>query len=409
MGSTHVPTGAGKPHGLSRKRTLVIVIIASLAMALTISGVTSASESQSNRAALESDATLLAQDLDISIAEAADYLEQQQRFLRGVPDVQLSHPATFAGSWVEWTPSFRGVILFTDGAKSAEAEHAARFAGVDVEFRDGGQRSWTELQEQAETVHADLLREGYSDVTTSVRPAEGRVLADVLQSDRGQADLPPSARASNVTVSLGDRAAPGPDSIYGGARLEKAGSTQLACTAGFTVVKSGQTGVLTAGHCADVLDIKLPSGNEIRMTLKQDYQGYYGDYQWHITSLAEQPQFYSDHGFLRDYQGDIVASQGSYACKFGHKTGRTCDYVYAVWVSKTWTDPNTGYSHTARRMVALNSRRADKGDSGGPWYNGTKGYGIHHGPGTVDGVTRDLYSELRGATSALGVQTLLSN
>lgn len=53
-------------------------------------------------------------------------------------------------------------------------------------------------------------------------------------------------------------------------------------------------------------------------------------------------------------------------------------------------------------------RKANPGDSGGPWFFNHTGYGIHHGCKSYLLIQRDLFSPVRAAASVLGVTVKVS-
>ncbi|NJC98086.1 MAG: hypothetical protein FIB03_17420 [Anaerolineae bacterium] len=107
------------------------------------------------------------------------------------------------------------------------------------------------------------------------------------------------------------------------------------------------------------------------------------DVSWHTTpGLTVTNQFQTDtNGYLRR----VVATQhrnyqaiGNYVCKYGVVTGYTCGYISSKNVQG---DVNIPAYFTFIRVnnTAGYSDLSSPGDSGGPWFNGTVAYGIHHG------------------------------
>lgn len=47
---------------------------------------------------------------------------------------------------------------------------------------------------------------------------------------------------------------------------------------------------------------------------------------------------------------------------------------------------------TAYNMVATADRQATGGDSGGPWYDEGKAFGVHSGSVVLDGARRDVFT-----------------
>lgn len=82
---------------------------------------------------------------------------------------------------------------------------------------------------------------------------------------------------------------------------------------------------------------------------------------------------------------------GVNVCKFSKTTGQTCDRVYRL---NTTRDSYSG-------MVATENRRAQPGDSGGPWFYGNTAYGVHSGYSTIGSVRRDQFSPAHYISSGL--------
>lgn len=362
--------------------------------------------------AIAIDARTYAAETGVSHEVATRRMHQQAQFGIGIESLAQEYAETFAGAWVKRGDPLEGVILFV-GQPPAGVGSRSEFRDINVEVRGGAYVSREQLARQSRDVHRELLANGYSEVATSFDAQTGLVHIDVvappdqeaLSDSERRRRLPDGAKRSNVRTYFVPGSHFGVDHTYGGARLEAPGSETLSCTTAFSVTKNGATGVLTAGHCVDDLDYNESNGNEYRMSFESYHEGIYGDYQWHTTSHSEYPEFYSDYSTRRTYKSDATSYEGAYICRFGHKTGYKCDYVYRVWITKSWTS-HSG-SHTSYYMVAMTKRQADKGDSGGPWFNGGNGYGVHHGPASVGGVTRDAYSEITYADNGLGVFTIL--
>ncbi len=71
----------------------------------------------------------------------------------------------------------------------------------------------------------------------------------------------------------------------------------------------------------------------------------------------------------RDVSGVGFRVEGQRLCKFGQRSGKSCDYVYQL--NHCWDD----YCH----LTAMHNDNAEGGDSGGPWFYGTVAYGVHSG------------------------------
>ncbi len=63
---------------------------------------------------------------------------------------------------------------------------------------------------------------------------------------------------------------------------------------------------------------------------------------------------------------------------------------------------------TADELAMTHRHRSDGGDSGGPWFWGNTGYGVHHGYQTYLLIGRSLFGPVRAGASVLGVTVKLS-
>ena len=173
-----------------------------------------------------------------------------------------------------------------------------------------------------------------------------------------------------------------PDTAQGGtaASTESDGSS-IDCTFSFGVRSGSTYGLLAAGHCADTLYYVNPVSDETTLlTLRDEYEGYYGDFAWYSYPGAVQPKFYAASGTsnLRTVTGVKAASSiaiGDYYCKYGRASNRSgCNNVRYTDVCHNDDDLGVVCSQVRMRNVY-----GACGDSGGPWYSGTEAVGINRG------------------------------
>jgi hypothetical protein len=179
------------------------------------------------------------------------------------------------------------------------------------------------------------------------------------------------------------------DTVYGGGRL-------TTCTAGFSVKNSTYDhGLLTAGHCQK--DQKY-EGRSV-LTQRGVMAKSKGDAKWYSSTEAAAARFYYAPGELRYIKATANAVVDQKICKYGKTTKNTCDRVYKTNQCKG------DYCN----LVMTHRRKADDGDSGGPWFWGSTGYGIHQGGKTYLLIKRDLFTPLRSTATNLSVTVKLGS
>lgn len=119
--------------------------------------------------------------------------------------------------------------------------------------------------------------------------------------------------------------------------------------------------------------------------------------QIYTTSDIEGPRFRADYRDVRTLAQAPGFSVRTYMCHFGRGNGKRCDTVYDTTVSKG----------SLSGLIAMEHHYTTGGNSGGPWYNGTKGYGIHHGYKTIWFKDRSLFTPLNRVTRHWGAYVLV--
>lgn len=324
----------------------------------------------------------------------------QNEFADTVTALQRGFPADYSGSALE---DGRVWVSFVNKAPSKAVELLTLLPG-DIEVREFVGWSEVDIREMGEAIHYAVLEiDGVVDVDTSIDTNRGRIdvqaeagdsvtvsnlksAGDVVQSsylERPNSDL----AGIELTYEIRGELQGGFDAMYGGAKLGHV-STSAYCTSGFSVRNSSYPhGLLTADHCSD----SLKYGST---TLS--YGGGSGtrDVQWHRTSATTtNARFYVTSSTLRTITSSHNPFVGTSLCKYGRTTGNTCDQVYLL------NQCRGAYCG----LAAVYNRKADSGDSGGPWYIGNAGYGVHSGYKTISGSARDMFTPLQNAASTLGV------
>lgn len=317
---------------------------------------------------LRQDAAEYAKRYRVELDEAVRRL-QLQRAVSDLEGVLAEEEAdAFAGLWIQHEPSYRVVVRFT--SRAAEERLKARIAGGPlanlVETRDA--------RFTLRTLEA-MQREVHERAWQALGQAESRI--DVVNNDI-------ELFATDTTKLRGLRIPAGVE-IKRVAKLSSAdslpelpgGSALSDCTAGFGVIApSGEVGISTAGHCNN----------------DQYFQGIHLPFRAEKLSGDQEVQWNSacDRAYVSNRINSGIGTRGitstrhrtnqsigTYVCKMGKTTGRTCGTI---------ADKNIqiqpGFNSTFIRVDGYQLR--GPGDSGAPWFVEDIAYGIHWGGWGMD-------------------------
>ncbi|MGN9912212.1 S1 family peptidase [Phytohabitans sp. LJ34] len=291
-----------------------------------------------------------------------------------------------AGNWVQFTAK-PGADIVADLARLP----------VDTEVQYGAPASSKELADLAYTLITSLaarpdvirsagtrydherrvLRLLYAPVGGAQLSRQGSVVQEALTAGTAGGQLP-----LEVVPELdADRTAVAERTVEGGRDLNL-GNGDAHCTAGFTAIRNGNRGVLTAAHCNNALRYGNASG--VISTHPGQSSNDATDLQFHRTLTenghSTNKQFRATG---RQASGDRTvtavanAPVGSAVCHWGRKTGYDCSYV-----EDTDTCQSMLVNGVIHRYCGLDVTRQDisaGGDSGGPWYLGNTARGVHSG------------------------------
>lgn len=316
--------------------------------------------------ALLQDAASYADQNRVGLDEAVRRLQLQREI--GALDAALSQEerSLFAGLWIEHEPEYRVVVRFTHPV--GEERLRARLAGTSlaplVEMRRAAV-SLVQLEERRAKAQ-QLTRQLRFPVDTDINVKDNRA---EIHSNRPQtlraalaaarAHLPDHVEI----IAVSDLAKP---SILLG------GDPGSSCTGGFTVIDNGEVGISTAAHCGNSQSfqgVSLPFRSE-------DQQGNQ-DVQWHSACdlLDVSNEFNTGIG-NRACVGTQHRDQqaiGSYVCKWGNTSGRTCGFIQSKSISPSYINSS------ASTFVRVDGGISLPGDSGGPWFVEGIAYGINSG------------------------------
>lgn len=138
--------------------------------------------------------------------------------------------------------------------------------------------------------------------------------------------------------------------------------------------------------------------------MQREHRGTYGDFQWHTTAVSDYDDFYADAATVRDvttFETYFDITVGEPVCFYGRASNsRDCSLDVEV-VGQHCVNDGVPNDH----LVRMNGVGvATSGDSGGPWFVGTKAYGITKGICAPDWYDRAVFSSVYWLPEALGVE-----
>jgi hypothetical protein len=316
------------------------------------------------------DATAYAAQYGVSVDEGARRLELQGLVSDLEGELTEKEAATFAGLWIQHKPEYRVVVRFTD--RAAEARLKARVAGGPLEkVIETRNAKWSlaELESRQLDVRGQA-KKAQTRLESDINVVENKLEVYTLEPEKlhgrlaaAGARLPEGVEVKRINQHSGT------DELLGG-------SGMYGCSAGFGVrASNGELGMSTAGHCPNdqyYQGIWLPFRAE-------KYSGDQ-DVQWNSTCDRVQVSNRINTGIgtrgITSTRSRTNQTVGTYLCKYGMSTGRTCGTIS----SKSY-DIGSGFNGTFIRVDGYALRAG--GDSGGPWFVEDVAYGIHHGyPGS---------------------------
>lgn len=147
------------------------------------------------------------------------------------------------------------------------------------------------------------------------------------------------------------------------------GESYGKCTGAFTVRNGNVFGISTARHCPNQT---VYDGANLNYGGEQLYQ----DVRWNWARTGTPSNWFKTSWTTAvQNSGKGVVGLGDTVWKYGRVSGRTSGIVAAN--NFTWRDPSN-YNIYAN-LQCTGTLISMKGDSGGPWYVGSKAVGIHSG------------------------------
>ncbi len=366
---------------------------------------------------LEADAAAVAQDLEMSVAEAIELLTYEEAISEAMHELAQAGLVTeenFAGAVQRGGPhdGFDLYLKRSQRLRNAQTDERSiaevfELSGVDalaIRDSDWSEVELLEFQKQAVSSLADtgLYREIVSTIAFDDQPT---ISIDASPSRSAVAErLPVGSPRSvfevpvQVDVSVRATSIPlvRPEGIWGGSTIwnvlqapPKPGtpSDTRICTSGFSATKlsNGREGQITALHCfvdfgADGISNNGDSSTKKDLTL--NLQSTVRDVAFGLTDGNDLPFIYVKDGpgtqTKKPITGVLAASDywtNRKICHYGQTTKRSCGRISDPTILQ-WIDGEVFGPMVAVTGVNLES---ETGDSGGPWFVSTRAAGIHHG------------------------------
>lgn len=334
-------------------------------------------------AAEQVDLTTIAEQEGISLVEAYERYGWGEDFSDAVAEIRSKYPNDFVASSMEQGEQPRATVVFASEIPSMVASLLKDLpVPVDLVAHNGVPDA--QMNDLVEAVHYKALESASSaHVSTEADEQSGRirvtlsgkqVTSDVVEAVQEASDATVASRGESfqdrVTVQIDVSDGPGGtlETIRGGAILTFPNSSSLACTSGWAVASTSGTaeGLITARHC----DNDLEYTERDVLTWRRSLPANRGDMQFMSSSEDVGHSFYYGVGQYRDVDAPLgTPSNDQYLCFFGRRTGNHCDNVRDTYVC----------SGDYCNLVQMDDHDTDGGDSGGPWYYGSRPYGVHHG------------------------------
>lgn len=319
------------------------------------------------------DAKVYALDVGVDLEEAIRRLKLQVPAGDLNAELVANESDTFAGSWIQHSPEFKIIVLFTKNGEE-----------ILRPYIDGGPlsdivevRTASQTLAELDKIQAEAILTVYDldiPVESGVNVHENRVELYVTDQTRFYDELARTNRQlpDKAYVVEVDQLSQEETDIFAGLSLSQ-------CTSGFSVENaSGTKGITTAAHCDNT-----QSYGGTDLPFQGSAYGSSYDFQWHTAPgfTVRNLMFdgtYNRYVYPTRHRDDQELDE--FVCKHGKTTGFTCGYI----INKSYQP--TGMAATFIRVHRDGVNLSEGGDSGGPWFSGNTAYGIH-----IGGIGDDAY------------------
>ena len=370
-----------------------LVIAALIGLSPVAAAAQRGEELQTSDEAIAEDGRHYAARHSVTLDEAVRRLRAQEESVAVTDRIALALRHRLAGISIQHGPQYRIFVLLTGTDPVANQSALAAGTPVPVVFQLGAAATRDQIVTAMRT-HEPTLRAQLPNARgMGLDQRTGELVLFVNARDARRHGLETiEARAEELTrvpvrVALAE---PARNLLRGGARLvgvDPATGRRHGCTTGFVVRDAVRTGVVTAAHCPDSLVYQSPDGRGIPL----EFVGGWGvgtqDVQVHVGGGAEEPLFYANRldGSLRRLSGarsrDSVRA-GEAVCHWGEGTGYSCSEVDLT----DYAPPGDLCAGPCEPVwVSVKGPGCKSGDSGGPVFSGTVGFGILKGGSGISG------------------------
>lgn len=330
--------------------------------------------------ALRSDAVAYAAEFGVGTDVALERLLLMEQ-LDGVlgPAIKAAGER-YAGSWIEHVPGFRVVLSLTGTEPAQKVQELVSEIPIPVEVRTRAQYSLRDLMEGQERLDPAL-----------VANADSYSLIDVPRNQvvvRSGGSLGPSdaerlAGIAASAVRVEDALPLEGNHTYGGRQLILTGGY---CTTGFTARNpNGVRGVVSSAHCPNGPITYRQQGNiTYPLYFRAEYWEQDEDWQFMDEPYhAVEPIFWNGDVWVTVTNplppSDSVMI-GQFVCHYGVGTQqKSCGTIYTTTLDPGNICGPTGSGNCYPTWIGVTGSNlaCAKGDSGGPWYKGSRAYGLH--------------------------------
>ena len=363
-----------------------------------------ADKAAKDKAALRSDAVAIARQTERPLRQVTAELDWQAQVKAEAQRLAEAYPEAFTGARItshekrEVWLGFKGsapAVQLPSGTEATVAGDQPLNAGELRQATNKVARSAKASFGAETSAVPDVVSGTIEVIVAKTKPADAASKTRQLAAET----VGTSDKAAELKVVFDPKARSGVEAASGGAKLEVSGTANLHCTSAFSIIKNGVTGMLTAQHCTSSFTHENFNGDtEYSTSTVMSTIGSNGDLRWYDSSTNEVPQFRADYSDLRNLYTAPGFSEGEWMCHFGYGNGKSCDTVYRVGVS----------SNGVSGLTAMTHHYTTGGNSGGPWFFGTGGYGVHRGWTSIWFAERAVFTPLNRVMPAFGAYILVN-
>ncbi|MBP2705936.1 alpha-lytic protease prodomain-containing protein [Microbispora sp. RL4-1S] len=308
----------------------------------------------------------LRRDLGLTAPQAEERLANESRASAVEERLRGRLGDAFAGAWVLGPTSATLVVATTDAARipDIEAENAVPKMVSHSLAQLTAAKAALDLAAATAPVSTPIwyVDTRANNVTVlSSRPAEAAAFVAGAGADPTVVRVMPSDERPRPLYDLR-----GGDPYYV--------NDSVRCSIGFSVVRGGTSGFVSAGHCGRAGYPTTAFNNQVGQGVFQGSSFPGNDYSWVATnsSWAARPWVNNGNGGSVAVTGSAPAVEGASVCRSGSTSGWHCGTVEQRNTSVTYGEGTvTGLTRT--------SVCAEPGDSGGPFISGGQAQGVTSG------------------------------